>query len=124
MERSYLIFVPEKEIDENALGYSRVIEWAYKDLLHSNILVLTLEDVYLLQYESRVLDIINEENDSMLQVGEDDWVISQDVKIRIRERLLKYYKNIKNNRVLEIVNSLLNIINVSIDTDKCLYFHF
>jgi hypothetical protein len=123
MKRNYLIFVPEKGVDENALGYSGVTEWDYKNLLHSNILVLTLEDVYLLQYESEVLNIINEENDSMLQVGEDDWVISQEIKIRIREKLLEY-KNIKNNKVLEIVNSLLNIINVSIDTNKCLYFHF
>ena len=73
INRNYLIFVPDDDINEKEAEYSSVIDWAYRHLSHSNVMILTLEDIYYLDYQSKVLDIINEENHSMLREGEDDW---------------------------------------------------
>jgi hypothetical protein len=124
MTRNYLIFVPEKDVDEDAVEYSGVVEWCYKNLSHPNVIVLTLDDVYLLQYRSEVLDIINEENNSMLQEGEDDWVLHQEVKSRIQQKLLEYKNNIKDKREKDIVEYLLKLLEISIGTNKSLYFIF
>jgi hypothetical protein len=85
---------------------------------------LTINDVYLLQYRSEVLDIINEENNSMLQEGEDDWVFAQEIKLRIRQKLFEYKSNIKDEREKDIIEYLLKLLEISIITNKSLYFIF
>jgi hypothetical protein len=124
MIKDYLIFVLDDSLDENDLGYSGAVEWVYKNLQHSNIFILDISDVYLLQYHSKVFDIINEENQSMLQEGEDDWIVSQDVKKKILSKLLTYLQEIKDNRLVEIVSELIRLLKLSIDTGKNLYFKF
>jgi hypothetical protein len=124
MKKEYLIFVPESGIDEDLVGYSGVIEWCYKNLSHPNVMSLTLDDVYYLEYKSEILNIINEENDSMLREGENDWIIPTEVKLRIKRRLLTYEQQIKNNREKEIVTYLIKLLELSIKTGKSLYFTF
>lgn len=122
MKRIYPIFVPEKNVDDSE--YSNAIKWCYDNLTHQNVIVLTSEDVYLLQYKSEVFDIINEENDGMLQMGEDDWIFSEKVKTNIYKKLNDYIKETQDARVKEIVTSLLSLIETSVKTNKNLYFLF
>lgn len=124
MGREYLIFVPESNMDEDVVGYSAIINWCYENLSHSNVMRLTADDVYYLGYTSKVLDIINEENSSMIGAFEDDSIILNEVKIRIKRKLLVYEMKIKNNREKEIVKELLRLIDISIETNRNLYFWF
>jgi hypothetical protein len=124
MGREYLIFVPESNMDEDVVGYSAIINWCYENLSHPNLMRLTADDVYYLGYTTKVLDIINEENNSMIGAFEDDAIILNDVKIRIKRKLLAYEMKIKNNRGKEIVKELLRLIDVSIETNRNLYFWF
>ncbi len=70
--------------------YSDVVNWCYSHLSDSHVLVLDLDDVYMLQYESDILNIINDENDGMISEGEDDWIISQETKSKILDRFRLY----------------------------------
>lgn len=124
MGREYLIFVPEGNMDEDVVGYSAIINWCYENLSHPNLMRLTADDVYYLGYTTKVLDIINEENNSMIGAFEDDAIILNEVKIRIKSKLLAYEMKIKNNRGKEIVRELLRLIDVSIETNRNLYFWF
>ena len=122
MERKYLIFVPDTDVDEDELEYSEIVNWAYDNLHHSNVMLIDLDDIYKLQYKSEVFDIINNENHGMLQAGEDDWVISSDIKIRIKDKLSNYVKNVQNNDLMSIILRLINLLEISIQTGKNLYF--
>ncbi len=124
MERIYPVFTPEENINADQIEHSEVIDWCYKNQSHSNVLILDLADIYLLQEKSKVLDIINEENDGMLQVGEDDWIISSDVKLKVQARLNSYAKTLQNGKEKEIVESLLKLLEISIVNKKNLYFIF
>lgn len=124
IKRNYLIFVPDNDINEKDAEYSAVIEWVYNNLSHSNVMILSLDDVYYLEHQSEMLDIINEENHSMLREGEDDWIISNEEKLRIKRRLLRYEINIRNKREKEIVTQLLLLLDRAIENDKYLYFRF
>lgn len=124
MERIYPVFVLDESIIEEDLEYSKVIEWCYNNLTHSNILVLEQSDVYFLQYNSSILDIINKENDSMIQEGEDDWVILNEIKLRIKDKLSSHSKRNLSERERKIVVSIVRLLDISINTNKNLYFHF
>lgn len=120
----YWIFVSPVEIDESTAEYAEVIEWSLKNLGSSNVLVLTSEDVYDLDYKSKVLDIINEENGSMLQWGENDWIFDRDVKLKIRERLYDYIMTMTDMRLKEIALKILDLLDLSISTERNLYVNF
>ena len=124
MERIYPIFVPDESINEDEVEHTDVIQWCYNNLSHQNVLVLGLDDLSLIQFKSKVLDIINSENDSMLQIGEDDWIISQNVKENIKKELTHYIKTICSNREKAIIESILILLDISIKTNKNLYFIF
>lgn len=124
MIKDYLIFVLAENLDDDVLGYSGAIEWVIKNLKNSNVLILDIKDIYLLQYNSKVLDIINEANNSMIQEGEDDWIIFQDVKREILSQLNNYFQEIKGKRLSEIVSKLISLLKIAIDTNKYLYFKF
>jgi len=122
--KDYLIFVLAESLDDDELGYSGAVEWVFENLQNSNVLILGIKDIYLLQYNSKVLDIINEANNSMIQEGEDDWIISQDVKREILTQLNNYLQEIKVKRLIEIVSKLISLLKIAIDTNKYLYFKF
>lgn len=124
MEHPCFVFVPAEHIDELQEEHAVVIEWALSHWHHPNVLVLTEEDVYLLQYQSKVLDIINQENDSMLQWGEDDWVIDRQTKGRIQHRFEQYVQELPASREQQIVNDLLRLLATAQRTNKYLYFSF
>ncbi len=124
MIKDYLIFVLAESLDDDELGYSGAVEWVFENLQNSNVLILGIKDIYLLQYNSKVLDIINEANNSMIQEGEDDWIISQDVKREILTQLNNYLQEIKVKRLIEIVSKLISLLKIAIDTNKYLYFKF
>jgi hypothetical protein len=122
--RIYPIFVPDESINEDNFTYSEVINWCYNNLSHPNVLVLTQDDLHFIQYQTIILDIINKENGSMLHEGEDDWIVSKDVKERLRNRLFVLEKNSGKKREKEILSSLLQLLDVSIISNKNLYFLF
>jgi hypothetical protein len=124
MEHPCFVFVPPEHLDELQEEHAVVIEWALSHWHHPNVLVLTEEDVYLLQYQSQVLDIINQENDSMLQWGEDDWVIDRQTKGRLQHRLAQYAQKLPASREQQIVNDLLRLLAIAQRTNKYLYFNF
>jgi hypothetical protein len=126
MERTYPIFVPPEHIKEGDMEHYAVVDWCYEHLSDSttNALILTLEDIYLLQYKSEILDIINEENDSMLMAFEDDWIYSPEVKLKILVRLKEYQRKISIERVKSIAHDLIKLLEVSIQTNGNMYFLF
>lgn len=124
MKRYYVIFVLDSNLEENNLEYSQVIDWCYENLSNPNVMVLNEDDVYFIQYKTLILDIINEENESMIQEGEDDWIFSEQVKQSIKKRLELYRNEDLCKRELDILNSLIDLINISILTKKNLYFHW
>ncbi len=123
-KRLYLVFVPDENIDESRSEYSDVIAWSYKNLSSQNVLSLNLEEIYYIQENSEIFDIINEENGSMLQVGEDDWIFSNEIKINIQKKLNVYKKKVLSERTQKIIQDLLLLLNISIRTNKNLYFVF
>ncbi|UOQ72274.1 DMP12 family DNA mimic protein [Hymenobacter cellulosilyticus] len=124
MNLRFFLCVPDESVDEDELEYSDVVDWALSHATHQNVLILTEEEVYFLDYQTAVLDIINEENDSMLQWGENDWVIDDQAKLRIRKRLLEYQQKLQAGKAGELVTKILRLLTVSIETRKHLYFNF
>ena len=124
MEHPCFVFVPAEHVDELQEEHAVVIEWALSHWQHPNVLVLTEEDVYLLQYHSKVLAIINQENDSMLQWGENDWIIDRQTKERLQHRLEQYAQKSPTGREQQIVNELQRLLAIAQRTDKHLYFNF
>ncbi|HEU4553600.1 MAG TPA: hypothetical protein VFS25_12220 [Chitinophaga sp.] len=126
MEKKYPIYVPFEYINEDLMEHGDVITWCNENLSESssNALFLSLDDIYILQYNSEVLDIINEENGGMLQAGEDDWILSTEVKLRIFKRLKKYAETIEDGREKDILEGLLRLLDISIRTKKNIYFIF
>lgn len=124
MIKEYLVFVLTEHLDDDEIGYSGAIEWVHKNLQNSNVLILSLSDVYLLQYNSKVLDIVNDANNSMLQEGEDDWIISQEAKKDILSKLITYLHVVKDKRIIVIVSELIRLLKLSIDSNKYMYFKF
>lgn len=123
MERHFFIFVPPEYLDEDAVEHEAVVDWALTHWNHPNVLVLTEDEVYQLDYHSQVLDIVNEENDSMLQWGEDDWVTERDRLARIQDRLRHYAQGIAPGRVQQIAHEVLRLADLAWHTNKYLYFN-
>jgi len=124
MERPFFIFVPPEHVDEDVVEHSAVVAWALAHLNHPNVVVLTEEEVYQLDYDSQVLAIVNEENDGMLQWGEDDWVIERGRLTRIRHRLAHYAQGLAPGRVQQITHEVLRLADIAQNTNKYLYFNF
>lgn len=124
MKSCFPIFVVDDTIKEDEVEYSAVVDWCYSNIPHPNIIKLIEEDVYLLQYKTSILDIINTEIDGMLQVGEDDWVIDHQHKLNLKKKLELYLPIIHNKRASEICSQLIVLLNKSISESKNIYFHF
>ncbi len=124
MERIYPVFVLEENFNEETIEYSQAIDWCYNNLLHNNVFILNYDDLYCLQYKSQVLNIINEENCSMLQIGEDDWVIKNEIKTNISNKLKKYLEEEVCDKVIKLSNRLLELLELSVNTNKNIYFLF
>ncbi|MBU2711369.1 DMP12 family DNA mimic protein [Zooshikella harenae] len=118
MSDKYTIFVTDSSIDENAVEHHEVIQWSYNNLNHPNVIAVTSEQIYYLT-ETGILDVISELNDSLLGEGEDDWVIENDVKVAILERLKSDFKS---EDVL--LKKLKELFEYSIRNSRNIYFHF
>lgn len=124
MERPFFIFVPPEYLHEDEVEHSTVVDWAVAHLDHPNVVMLTEDEVYRLDYNSQVLAIVNEENDGMLQWGEDDWVIERDQLARIQHRLTYYARGLAPGRVQQIAYEVLRLADIAQRTNKYLYFNF
>ncbi|MET0637943.1 MAG: hypothetical protein ABWZ25_18065 [Chitinophagaceae bacterium] len=122
--KDYLIFTPDIDINEDHIEYSDVIRWALDNTGNSDVLVLKLNEVYRLQYQSEALDIINAENSSMLQEGEDDWVFDPDVKDRIILRLEGYLNTLEVPETRNLVYKIQRLFVRSIEKNKPLHILF
>ncbi len=122
MNRQYLIFTTPNSIDDESTGYLSSINWAFTNLSNPNVLVLSEDDIHFIQYQTSILDIINEENESMIQQWEDDLIHSHETKLAIRKQLIEYQTAVCCNRENEFINSLLRLLDISIENKKYLYF--
>ncbi|SKA40266.1 hypothetical protein SAMN04488128_105157 [Chitinophaga eiseniae] len=125
MERKYPIYVPEEHVNEDEMEHWEVIDWCVNNLSDSttNAMFLILDDVYMLTYNSQVLNIINEENNGMLESAEDDWIFSQEVKNNVLGRLLELRVYV-SGREKEIVEGIVKLLELAIRTKKNVYFIF
>ncbi|MCI5055276.1 MAG: hypothetical protein MRY83_04155 [Flavobacteriales bacterium] len=105
--------------DRKAKTYSEIIEWLYNNQETKYVLTLSESDVYHLEYETELLDIINDENESMLQMGEDTWIHSEHIKTKILERI-----QVSENKEDKLVRSIVTLLLLSLETDENLYFLF
>ena len=121
-ESKYLIFVLPPSFDESNMNYSDAIEWAYSNLKHKNVCSVSLEDIYLLN--ERVLDIINDANDSMIGPYEDSWIDSQGVKETVKIKLLDYLSKSTNEKEKNLVSKIIELLTISIETTQNIYFKF
>ncbi len=119
---NYLIFVLPLEFDERDMEYSDAISWAYSNTENENVISLAIEDVYLL--DQKVLDLINDVNDSMIGPYEDGWVNSQEVKKIISFRLKKYTIEIKEVREKFLVSRIIQLLQKAVETNHNIYFKF
>ncbi|RFS21147.1 hypothetical protein DVR12_17585 [Chitinophaga silvatica] len=125
-DKKYWIYVPPKFINEDEMEYTEVKLWCFFNLTPNspNTLVLKEEEVYLLQNESQIFDIINEENDSMLGIFEDTEIFDSSVKSIVISRLAQYRVEVKNELILRLLNEILRLLEISYTTNKGIYFMF
>lgn len=121
----YPIYVPAEHVNEDRMEHWQVIDWCVSNLSGSttNTMFLSMDDVYMLTYNSQVLHIINEENGGMLESGEDDWIFSQNIKHRVLRRLLDLSPSI-SGREREVVADIIKLLELAIRTKKNIYFIF
>lgn len=122
MSRTYTIFVPDEEIGNDA-GYSIAIDWCFKNLDHKNVYALNEDELYFIIENTDILNIINEENNSMLYIGENDWIITNDIKKSLKNRLTSILEE-KPDEIRKIYQRVIDLLTVSIDTNKYIYFNF
>ena len=115
------VFVLVDNLEEN---YEEAVNWCYANLNHKNVLSLSLEEVYFLQDNSKVLDLINEENSSMIGVYEDDWISDNVIKTKTLKRLKEYYSGWDDLNGRRILEKIIELFQTSISTNKNIYFHF
>jgi hypothetical protein len=132
----YEIFLPDICVTELGISSEDVSQWLLRNLNSPNVFSLREIDVLYLQYETSVLDIINEENDSMLSSGEDAIVFEENVKHKILDCLLKLVQHPKSERYLVsrfdvdeeraqlLINKIIYMIKKSIKQKKSIYFMF
>jgi hypothetical protein len=122
--KRYPIFVPTEDIDEQKTDYYELVDWGYKHLSHPNVLSVYKDDIYMFQKAGGILEIVNEENDSMIGDAEDDVIGSGSVKLNILVRLSNYYETLKAGREKELLYELLRLLDIAIKTKKGIYFRF
>ncbi|WP_129020194.1 hypothetical protein [Edaphocola flava] len=122
MKRQYLIFVPDKNLNETNTEYADIINWGFEHIGHSNVFALNEEEAYILQNETPILDYINDNNESMIQVGEDSWIDSIEVKNIVYNEVKDYYSKLKDGQIKDMVSKILSILNISIQTGRNMYF--
>ncbi|UOQ64634.1 hypothetical protein [Hymenobacter volaticus] len=136
MEDHYFIFVPAESVNEEELCFSEVVDWGVQHRSHPNVLNLTEDDVYFLDYQTEVLSIVSTENgNSMVWVGEDDAVYEADIKRSIHARLSHYLVTMSDNDQLQkepsklaraqtLTRQILYLFEVAISTEKSIHFRF
>jgi hypothetical protein len=60
----------------------------------------------------------------MIGEWEDDWITKQDQKLSILEKLTSYADTLGYGRERTIIKRILSLLNVAIQTNKGIYFHF
>lgn len=118
MDRKYLIFVPEICSPE----YSEIIDWGFQNLNSPNVLVLTENEIYYIQYETPIFDIINKENNSMIELGEDDWIDSQESMSKIYSQIKAFVLNLKENYLIEKLKRIISLFEIALNQHKNIYF--
>lgn len=124
MDYTYLIFVPTEDVDEHTTDYHELHCWGNTRESHPNVLSVYMSDIYVLQKEDGILNIINQENDSMIGDGEDDDITSAEVKLNILVRLSNYYETLQHGKEKELLDEILRLLDISIRTKKAMYFRF
>ncbi|KZN37104.1 hypothetical protein N474_22440 [Pseudoalteromonas luteoviolacea CPMOR-2] len=118
MSDLFTIFVTDDSIDENIAEHHEVVQWSYQNLEHPNVIPVTSKQIYHLG-NIGVLDIISELNGSMLGEGEDDWIIENEIKKEILDRLERGF-NFEDALLIK----LKELFKCSIKNERNIYFHF
>ena len=123
MKRKFLISVLDNFLNENDYDYSEIIKWSYDNSLSPNVIVLSLKEIQILE-RGESLNIINEENNSIIGFYEDGWIDSEGVKKRVLEKLENYLIKIKSLKERKLVNEIIRLLNISLERRKNIYFLF
>lgn len=123
MEKDSIIVVPEIE-KEDHIDLQKVTDWGYNNLDHPNVIRLSMDDIYYIEYNTKIFDIINKENDSMIGPYEDSWIWDNSVKEKIKLGLLAQLKSSKKSKELYFLEAILKLIDISIQTNENMYFRF
>lgn len=123
------ICVPEVHFGDDGIEFYEVVKWIRNNRDHPDGLYITVEDICFLDYETEVLDIINEESDNMLGYREDAWIIDEEDKLRIQNRLNIYLAeglpdNDFRQKTESLIQSILRLLELSIKTKRYMYFQF
>lgn len=118
MDELFTIFVSDLSVDEEMLEHYEIVQWSYNNFDHPNVIAVTPLDINRLD-QLGVLSIISDLNDSMLGVGEDDWIIDREVKSAVLDNLTK--NNFFDDK---LVFEISKLIKCSLKLDRNIYFHF
>lgn len=121
MERQYPVFILDDEMNDDDIGYYDAISWCYDHLDSKYVLVLSEDDVNTL-VSGQAVEIINDENSSMIGLFEDDWISSNSVKKNSLDRLKEYVLTIQSENERVLVLELIRLFELSIKKNKYLYF--
>lgn len=118
MKDIYTIFVLDNSLNEEQAEYYEVVQWSYNNLEHPNVIPVTIEQIHELE-DLKVLSVIAELNDSLLGEAEDDWVIDDDIKVKILDELSR-----NTARMHPLVQKVIKLFEYSIEQKRHIYFHF
>ena len=126
MNEIFPIFVLEAVVDENEIEYCDATNWCNANLNHQNVLVLTEDELYLPAVQE-MLEIVNDVNESIIGAYEDDWIIDNEVKQKIIEKLEvcgSRYKVTRNEKAIFILTKLVTLLKLAVETNHNIYFYF
>lgn len=124
MKHRFVIAVTPDHLDDDSDGYFEIKEWFMNNPSIGNVLELTEYQVNNLQYFCETLNIINDHLGSMIEVGEDDWIIENEVKSKIKSSLEANLESISNSELADLNRKIIDLLELSIRKRKNIYFMF
>jgi hypothetical protein len=129
MIHSFFIFVPTAEVDENVISYTEVIDWGVRyfrnpDRNNDHFLILSYDDVFIMQNFSEIFYVINDAGNILTGMYETDAIFSNEIKKKVYEALKNNIVSVKDDRLKYIVERIMQLLTISINLNKGIYFRF
>jgi|GEM_PF-5567717 len=116
------IFSPK--IDDKVFDYHDVITWGTNNLHDENVIPLTIDDIYLLQRDSKLIDIINEEIDGYVEPYENYVIYDKKVKLSLQLNLKNYKLELLDGFIKKTCIQMIAVLEYSIENDRGFYIYF